>query len=182
MDTKNIRDKVTIRKGRPEDLDAVAGFYDTMLTYLTTHENYPRWKKDEHPTIEEARQEISEGSFYVMELDGQMVGNMILNHKAEDGFNKIRWQVEADPEEVYVIHSLAINPSYQGQGLAKTFVAFAEDLARQEHCKAIRLSSVDGNFPASHLYETCGYAYMGSGSLGYEDRGLPKFDLYEKVL
>ncbi len=182
METGENSVEITIRPGRQEDLDQIAEFYDEMIDDLEKNGNYPRWKKGEHPTVEEAGQEISEGSFYVMEQGGEMVGNMILNHKAEDGFNRIHWQIKASPDQVYVIHSLAIHPDYQGRGLAKTFVAFAEDMARDEHCKAIRLSSVDGNFPASHLYETCGYTYMGSGSLGYEDRGLPKFDLYEKVL
>ncbi len=182
MEAEKIRERVTIRRGLPEDLSDVAKFYDIMLEYLEEHENYPRWKKGEHPTTEEAAREISEGSFYVMELDGQMVGNMILNHKAEDGFDQVHWQTLARPSQVYIIHSLAVHPAYQGQGLAKAFVAFAEDLAGKEQCKAIRLSSVEGNFPASHLYETCGYIYRGTVSLGYEDRGLPRFDLYEKVL
>ncbi len=174
--------EIDIRKGRPEDLGRISEFYDLMIDDLEAHENYPRWKKNEHPTVEEAAQEIKEGSFYLAEMDGAMMGNMILNHKAEDGFDHVSWQIEAAPEEVYIIHSLAVHPAYQGQGLAKAFVAFAEDLARNEHCRAIRLSSVEGNFPASHLYETCGYIYRGTASLGYEDRGLPRFDLYEKVL
>ncbi len=173
---------IDIRKARLEDLEGIAEFYDLMIDDLTAHENYPRWKKNEHPTVEEAAEEIAEQSFYLAERNGQMVGNMILNHKAEDGFNDGDWQIKATPEEVYIIHSLAVHPDFQGQGLAKAFVAFAEDLARKEHCKAIRLSSVEGNFPASNLYETCGYVYRGTVSLGYEDRGLPRFDLYEKVL
>lgn len=44
-----------------------------------------------------------------------------------------------------------------------------------------KLSSVvKGNLPAERLYQKCGYQLVGTVSLGYEEYGIPWYDLYEK--
>ncbi|MGN1343956.1 MAG: GNAT family N-acetyltransferase [Traorella sp.] len=59
---------------------------------------------------------------------------------------------------------------------------FAEEVARKEECTSLRLDVVKGNIPAENLYRKCGYKYVGTTSLGYEDYDLPWFNLYEKIL
>jgi hypothetical protein len=53
---------------------------------------------------------------------------------------------------------------------------------KKENCLSIRLDVVKGNIPAEKLYLKCGFQYIDTVSLGYEEFGLPWYDLYEKKL
>ena len=46
----------------------------------------------------------------------------------------------------------------------------------------VRQDAVKGKIPAEQLYQKCGYQLTGTVSLGYEEYGLPWYQLYEKVL
>ena len=59
---------------------------------------------------------------------------------------------------------------------------FAEQMARKEGCVSIRLDVVKENIPAEKLYQGCGFEFIGTVSLGYEEYGIPWHHLYEKVL
>ncbi len=172
----------TIRNGEMDKIDRIEDFYNEVIDYLSERENYPGWQKGVHPTRAEAEKAIKEKAFYVAESGEDLCGTMIMNHTAEDGFSGVHWQVDADASQVFVIHSLAVHPSYMREGLGSAFVAYALNLAGQQDAKAVRLSILKGNTPAVRLYEKCGFSYVDTVSLGYEDRGLPWFDLYEKTL
>ena len=57
-----------------------------------------------------------------------------------------------------------------------------EIFSRVEELKALRLDVYEGNLPAIRLYESAGFRYAGTVSLGLEDIGLDWFRLYEKML
>ena len=85
-------------------------------------------------------------------------------------------------EKIYVIYTLAVHPDFWRLGIGKKLLDFAEEIARKEGCVSLRLDVVKGNIPAESLYKKCGYKYVGTTSLGYEEYGLPWYNLYEKVL
>ena len=59
---------------------------------------------------------------------------------------------------------------------------FAARYAAEQGAKALRLDVYEGNLPAIRLYESAGFRYAGTVSLGLEDIGLDWFRLYEKML
>ena len=54
------------------------------------------------------------------------------------------------------------DPETVGRGLARRFVAFAEELAARQGCAALRLDTYEGNIPAASLYTKLGWRYAGS--------------------
>ena len=80
------------------------------------------------------------------------------------------------------ITNVAVHPDYLCNGVGAELLKFAEQKARAEGCIALRLDMVKGNAPAASLYKKCGYQYIDTISLGYEEYGLPWYDLYEKIL
>ena len=48
-------------------------------------------------------------------------------------------------------------PDFQGRGVGKRLMQAAEQLARENHCKAIRLEVSDDNPKARDIYRDAGY-------------------------
>ena len=54
--------------------------------------------------------------------------------------------------------------------------------AEEQGARALRLDVYEGNLPAIRLYESAGFRYVDTVSLGLEEIGLDRFRLYEKLL
>lgn len=175
---------VEIVPGRPEDIDALTEFYEEVCDYLARNDvvNYPGWRKDVYPGRSEAVKGVETNTLYIAKYHGRIAGSIILNHEPEKDPENGSWQVEAADDEVFVIHTYAVHPSFKGRGIGAALLTFAEETAKQEHLKAIRLDVYEKNEPACRLYEKFGYRYIDTVDLGFSCYGLDRFKLYEKVL
>lgn len=169
-------------KAREKDSEAVSALYDAVSDYLEAHVNYPNWKKGEYPTREDAEAGLRNGELYVCREENTVIGTLKLSHTPEAGYAGAPRSTPDDYGRILVLYTPAVLPACWGKGAAKVLPAGAERFARETGCVAMRLDSVAGNIPAKRLYESCGFAYVGTKSLGYEKYGLLRFDLYEKVL
>ena len=171
-----------IRLGTKQDLLEIATLYDEVTAYLQQNINYPGWKKGIYPTYNEALSGVSKQELYVALYQGKIVGCVTLNHQQEDNYQQGNWSIIAKANEVYVIHTLAIHPDYQGLKIAKNLLEYCHQRAIEKNIKTIRLDVRAGNIPAIKLYERLGYTYAGKISLDFRGDDLGKFELYEKVL
>ncbi|MEF9922406.1 MAG: GNAT family N-acetyltransferase [Anaerovoracaceae bacterium] len=152
---------LVIRKAKEEDLDFAEEIYNEILDNEAKNVSYTNWIKGKYPTRETAKKAWKAGTFYVGLQDNKIVGCVNLNHIQPEEYKKINWTYEAEDEEVMVIHTLCIPPSQSGNGYGKEFVAFSEDLARQQGCKVMRIDTYEGNLPAIKFYPRLGYNYVG---------------------
>lgn len=171
-----------IRKAKPENMAKLEGFYDDVLEYLNATHNYPGWRKDLHPTMEEAFKSMEEDCLYLAFADESIAASMVLDNHSDMEGACVSWQTAAPAERIYFIHTLAVHPEHMKRGLGESFVRFAEETAAANNGAAIRLNVLKGNEPAVRLYKKCGFRYIDTVSLGYERYGLPWFEVYEKVL
>lgn len=171
-------------KAIQDDIDAVGILYCTVCDYLSTHINYPGWYKHIYPTKADAQSSLDEGTLYVCKGNDKntIVGSVVLKHAPGNHYSGEHWLTPDDYEKIYVIHTLAVHPNYNHLGIGKYMMDAIEGMAKSEHCISIRLDVVKGNIPAEKLYQKCGYHYITTKNLGYEDIGLPWFNLYEKTL
>ena len=72
-------------------------------------------------------------------------------------YENARWQADAPPEKVMVLHTLTVSPKFKGRGFGTEFVAFYEDYARKSGCTALRIDTNAINLPARALYKKLGY-------------------------
>jgi len=106
-----------------------------------------------------------------------------LRHKPEPAYLEAKWLRELSYEQVYVIYTLVVHPSYLGQGVGQTMIQFAtEHSIKSKNVKSIRLDVYENNLPAIKLYEKCGFKYVGTIDLGLENYGLKWFKIYEKII
>ena len=151
-----------IRLAAAADIPQVAAIYEEILTSQEQSVNYTNWVRGVYPTAETARNALKEGWLYVLEEDGLIQATAILNHVQLPEYAEIPWQFPGEGDGVLVIHTLCVPPSRAGRGLARQFVAFAEDLAARRGCTALRLDTYEGNLPAAALYTKLGWRYAGS--------------------
>ncbi len=171
-----------IRKGTAADLDACAKIYEEHLDYEAANISYTNWQKGLYPTRATAEKALAAGTLYVDEEDGVVVGCANLNHIQPAEYANIPWSIPAQPEQVLVIHTLVYLPTHTGGGRGRRFVAFAEDLGREQGCTVIRLDTYEHNEPAKAFYPKLGYRYAGITEFFFEQVIRENLVCYEKAL
>ncbi len=174
--------ELIIEAGKISDIDEIERLYNEMNDALEAGINYPGFKKGVYPVRENAVEGVEEGYLYVIRCDGGIAGSVILSHKPEEAYTSVTWNTEYSYDKIIVIHTLAVHPDFVRRGIGNSLMNFAEQHARKQGMKAIRLDVYEKNYPAIRLYERCGYKYVGTVDLGYAEYGLPWYKLYEKVL
>ena len=168
-----------IIKAGPEEYKIIRAFYHSLIDALEGLEYSPAWKKDIYPTPEDLKEAVEQGWLYYAEDNGRIMASMVLNHKCNEAYKNIVWNVNADPEEILVIHMLGVHRDFTCQGVGKNMVRFALDHAKKTGMKAVRLDVWKGNLPAEKLYEGFGFKCVAITPMFYEDTGWSDFELYE---
>ena len=171
-----------IRKGTAGDLDMIERLYGEVCDHMAATVNYCGWKRDVYPSRQDAEAGIGEGALFLAEADGEAAGSFILRPKQEDAYAGGTWQAALEERDVLTVYTFAVHPERRGQGVGRAMLEFAARYAAEQGAKALRLDVYEGNLPAIRLYESAGFRYAGSVSLGLEDIGLDWFRLYEKML
>lgn len=169
-----------IRKAMPYEYERVHAFYWQLIDDMQNAEYHPKWQKGIYPTDEDIREAIEQSEMYIyLDENDVVLSAMRVNHSVTEGYDQVEWSIEAEAEEITVIHMLGVGVATQGKGVAKEMVNFVIDMARRDGQKCIRLDVLEGNVPAFRLYESVGFKPAGSVQLFYEDTGLTDFVLYE---
>ena len=171
-----------IEKGTECNIEELEALYNDLNDYLDAHVNYPGWKKGVYPVKETAIQGIEEGTLYVMKDGHQIVGTVILNQEQEAAYAKANWPMHLEDEDIMVIHTFAVHPTYLKKGIGTKLMDFIIQHSKNKKLKAIRLDVYEENKPAIKLYQKYGFQYVDTIDLGYGKYGLNNFELYQKVL
>jgi len=171
-----------LEKGTINDIDELENLYDKVNDYFELGTNYPGWAKGLYPIRETAVNGIKNKSLFVLKINNEIAGSIILNHEPETAYAQVTWGIEADYEDVIVIHTLVVHPKYMKNGVGKKLMNFAKRYSIEQRIKTIRLDVSIHNTPAISLYEKCGYNYVETVDLGLNVPGLVWFKLYELAL
>ena len=90
-----------------------------------------------------------------------MAASGIINQRQVDVYADGNWLYPAEDREVMVLHTLTVEPACAGHGIGRKFVAFYEDYARRNGCKALRMDTNAVNTAARSLYAKLGYTEVG---------------------
>lgn len=171
------------RKGTEGDLDRVEGIYQAIFrSYASGAPNYTNWKEGLYPLRSDAEATLAAGTLYVAQWAGQVAACVSLNHVQPPEYAKVAWSCEAEGDEVLVVHTLCVHPDFRGKGIARSFVEFAQELAREMGCKAIRLDTYKGNVPATALYRSMGFADQGLEEFLCHGQVSEQWRCFDKVL
>jgi GNAT superfamily N-acetyltransferase len=131
-----------------------------------------------HPSKETIQNGIESNCHYVLIDGGKIVGGVLLNHACDDQYKLVKWRVE--DKNPLMVHRLAVSPKLQGKGYAKKLMEFAEEFAKKEGSKSIRLDTYKLNSVSNKFYEKLGYKLVGTIKMPQYMPG--EYNCYEKVL
>ena len=157
-----------IRKAVQSDIEKIEMIYNEIFKYEKENTCYTNWQKGLYPTIATAQKALDNDWLFVGEKDGEIYGSMVLNSVEPTEYANLDWGEVYKQEEILVIHTLSVSPSFFGQGLGIEFVKFSENYARENGYKIIRLDTYEKNYPALKMYETLNYTYVGSTLFNFE--------------
>lgn len=173
---------IHISKAQYSNIDELEQLYDDLNDYLAANTNYPGWIKGIYPTRKEALHFFETNTLYVANSNGRLVGSFALTHEPEKEPGNGSWLIEADYENIFVIHVFVVHPDFLRNGIGTAMLQFAEQISKQEKIKSIRLDVYEKNTAAIKAYEKNGYVYIDKVDIGLGNYGLNWFYLYEKVI
>lgn len=112
-----------------------------------------------YPSGEVIKNDLSNRNLYVYQDDEGIKGIIVLNEFQDEEYEDMDWKLNSGKQ--LVVHRLCIDPKYQGQGMARLLMNFAEEYGRENGYESIRLDAFISNKHACNLYEKLGYSTAG---------------------
>lgn len=168
-----------IRKCLEADVIPAGKFYDSVVTWLESTINYPRWIRNVYPSVETVRAMTKEGSQYICVNGEKIIGAFALNTSPQGSYWKGQWKRTVDDGSYMVLHAMAADPAIHRQGTGSEIIRFCIGRAKSQGYKAIRIDVVPDNYPARALFEKNGFTYAGDADLELNIGNIPVFSLYE---
>ena len=132
----------------------------------------------EYPSKEAFEEDIKRGELYVLYKGELLIGCIAISTLKDEVYKPVKW-LTADRKHYY-IHRVAVHPQYQGQGLARSLMNFAEGLAKINNITSIRLDTFSQNPRNQRFYEARGYTRLGN--VYFPKQSEHPFYCYELVL
>ena len=165
-----------IREATSNDLNRIVEITNACGKHMIS-QNIFQWN-EEYPNLEVFKKDLENQSLYVIELESKIVGCVCISEKMDTVYKKVKW-LTTDSRNMYV-HRLAIDPKYQGKGLAIKLMSYAEDLAKTKDFKSMRLDTFSKNPKNNKFYNLQGYKKLGK--IFYRSQSDMPFHCYEKII
>lgn len=154
-----------IRKAIIEDVESIEALYNEHFRHEQEHGAFTVFKKGIYPTRTDAEKAVKAGALYVYEENGSIAGCVTVDQIQPEEYAAIAWNQAFSHDRVMVIHLLMVRPSMSGKGIATAMIRFAEQLAKKNACKALRLDTGSQNTPAVSLYKKSGFQIIAAAPM-----------------
>ncbi len=132
---------------------------------------------DVYPNAEVFSRDVQLEQLWVAELEGHIAGVAAITIDQEPAYAAVGWDIN---ELAIVVHRLAVDPAFQGRGVAVALMQQAEVVARQRGTRILRVDTNTNNAATQRMFPKLGYQFAGEISLPFRP-GL-RFLCYEKRL
>jgi ribosomal protein S18 acetylase RimI-like enzyme len=136
---------ITVRRASPVDHVAVA-----ELT-ATVYRGEGFSSADYEPALRDVGSRAATATVLVAEVDGRLAGAVTVATRGGE------WAEQAVPGEA-VVRMLVVAADARGSGVGEALVRVCLDVAREDGCAVVRLSSQEEMTAAHRLYERLGFA------------------------
>lgn len=167
-----------LRKAQINEANEILNFYKNIIFSIRDSEFKPKWN-DNYPDLEFIENSILKEELYVYSQDS-IIACVVINNEFGEDYSDKKWHINAEPDEILVIHTFAVNS--QGNGIGKEIFDYIVRKAIENNIKTIRIDVIDGNAGAKKVFEKLGFEYVDSVETFHEAVGLETFHLFEYVL
>ena len=164
-----------IRKAVAEDIPKIMQLVSKVVPLMHAAGNF-QWG-DDYPNPEVFANDISLGQLWVSEIEGNVAGVSAITTDQSPEYADAGWDIT---ETAIVTHRLAVDPDYQGMGIARELMEQAEAVATARGIAILRVDTNSGNKATNALFPKLGYQF--SGEIGLARRPGLRFFCYQKLL
>ena len=132
---------------------------------------------DSYPNADVFLRDMHLAQLWLAEDEEQVMGVAAITMDQEPEYAGVGWDLT---ELAVVVHRLAVDPDFQGSGVATALMRQAEAVALERGIRVLRLDTNARNEATQKLFPKLGYAFAGEIGLGFRP-GL-RFRCYEKRL
>jgi ribosomal protein S18 acetylase RimI-like enzyme len=164
-----------VRQGTYEDVAAIMALVRRVVPLMAATGN--RQWDDHYPDAAVFERDVGEAQLWVAEEEGHIAGMAAITTDQEPEYVKVGWDTS---ELAVVVHRLAVDPAFQGKGVAMALMLQAESVARSRQIQVLRVDTNSQNDATQRLFPKLGYSLAGEIGLGF--RPGQSFFCYEKRL
>ena len=164
-----------IRKGNKKDILDIMLMYNSCVKVMIK-QKIDQWDET-YPNKKIILKDIDASTYYVAEIDGEIIGGVNIDNKQDATYLDIKWNEQSNA--FLVVHRLAIKEQFWNKKIGKKIMCFAEDLFVKKGLKTIRLDTYSGNPKAMEFYSGIGYTNLGSINLKPNRN---KYYCFEKII
>jgi ribosomal protein S18 acetylase RimI-like enzyme len=164
-----------VRQATLRDVESVMALVRRVVPLMRASGNL-QWD-DHYPNAGVFERDIELDQLWLAEIDGQIAGVAAITSDQEPEYANVGWDIG---ETAIVVHRLAVDPGFQGKGVAVALMEQAEAVARERGIVALRVDTNTQNQITQRLFPKLGYELAGEISLSFR-AGL-RFLCYEKRL
>jgi ribosomal protein S18 acetylase RimI-like enzyme len=170
-------ENIQILRAKLIEINGITEMFEDCKSYLERR-GILQWDET-YPNQEYFETAFKGENLFVLKIDGQIKGAMVLDEWQTPEWSKANWtEVEGSP---LILHSFCVHPSAQGGGYGGKMLQFAEDFTNSQGYPALRLDTFSGNEGAVKFYEKRGYRRVGEVDLNDKPEGHERYYCYEKL-
>ena len=132
---------------------------------------------DSYPNTEIISEDLNVGTYYVVEMDGTIIGGVNIDKNQDDTYLSLDWEDKSD--SFLVVHRLGVKEEFWNKKIGKYLMLFTENLVIEKGLKSIRLDTYSGNLKAMEFYRRIGYSELGTIDLKPDKE---KYYCFEKII
>jgi ribosomal protein S18 acetylase RimI-like enzyme len=164
-----------IRLATKDDLPSLMALVRRVVPLMRATGNL-QWDET-YPNETVFQRDIDLDQLWVSVVDSNIAAVAAVTMDQEADYTQVGWNIE---EPAIVVHRLAVDPAFRGQGAAGAMMQKAEEVAVERGITVLRVDTNTQNEATQRLFPKLGYALAGEISLEFRP-GL-RFLCYEKRL
>jgi len=164
-----------LRLAARDDIPAIMEIVRAVVPLMRATGNL-QWD-DTYPNPGAFEEDITLAQLWVASIDGKIAGAIAITTEQYPEYAQAGWDI-TDP--AIVVHRLAVNPEFQGKGIAAALLRQAEAVARSRGLGRVLADTNTHNQAMRRLLPKLGYSLSGEITLQF--RPGMRFLCYEKVL
>ena len=164
-----------IRKAKISDLKEIMKMYKSCVKGMIKN-GIDQWD-DTYPNTEVITKDLEKQSYYVAEIDGEIIGGINIDQNQDKTYLDIDWKDKSN--SFLVVHRLGVKEEFWEKKIGKKLMIFAENMVIEKGLKSIRLDTYSGNPKAMEFYKRLGYIKLG---YIYLKEGKNEYYCFEKII
>ena len=167
---------IKIELARTNELDRIKCIAEACAKDMINN-NIFQWNEN-YPSKDVFKDDIENNSLYVCKSGSMVIGCIMLCSEKDKVYKDVNWLTK-DYKNLY-LHRLAVDPSFQKNGIGRLLMDFVEKYAKNNKYKSIRLDTFSKNKRNNKFYRSRKYVQLDDVFFPMQSE-FP-FHCYEKII